>query len=318
MKKKLLICGATGFIGRNLLEHYSKLNTYDIKATYNIRTPFETENYVEWIRCDLRESNEVKNALKDVDIIMQFAATTSGAKDILSKPYIHVTDNSIMNSIIFREAFEQNIEHLIFPSCSIMYQNSELPLRETDYNPSDDINPIYFGAGHTKVYLENMCKFYSNFKKTKFTVIRHTNIYGPHDKYDLEKSHVFAATITKVFSSNDFINVWGEGLEKRDLLYVDDLINFIDLALKKQNNYFELYNCALGKAIRIRDLVELIVKNSGIILDIRYDLTKKSIPTSLSLDCSKAFKELGWTPNYTLEQGIIKTISWYKKWIKKN
>ena len=92
-----------------------------------------------------------------------------------------------------------------------------------------------------------MCQFYSRLGKTKHTVIRHSNMYGPYDKYDLEKSHVFGATVTKVMESKDGkVNVWGTGEEKRDLLYVEDLVDFIDTALNNQSSPYELFNVGLG------------------------------------------------------------------------
>jgi nucleoside-diphosphate-sugar epimerase len=245
---------------------------------------------------------------------MQFAATTTGAKDIVSKPYIHVTDNAVMNSLLLREAFEQGVEHFIFPSCTVMYQKSNKALKESDYCPSDEILPFYYGAGHTKVYLENMCKFYAKLGKTKHTVMRHSNIYGPHDKYDLEKSHVTGATITKVMTSKTGkVVVWGTGEESRDLLYVEDLMNFIDLAIKNQNSSFELFNVGLGKPIKIKDLVKKVVECSGKDLKIENDLSKPSVPTSLFLDCTYANEKLGWKPKHTLEQGLQKAIGWYKE-----
>ena len=311
--KTILICGATGFIGRNLLDHYSKNKKYKIRATYYKREPIAYDG-VEWIRCDLRSPESVNRVLDGVDIVMQFAATTTGAKDIVSKPYIHVTDNVIMNSFLLRAAFEHGIEHFIFPSCTIMYQKSENALKETDFDPSDEILSFYYGAGHTKVYLENMCKFYAGLGKTKHTIIRHSNIYGPHDKYDLEKSHVTGATITKVMTNKDgTINVWGTGEEKRDLLYVQDLIDFIDLALEKQGAGCELYNVGLGEGIKIKDLVKKVIKVSGKDLDMKHDLSKPTLPTSLFLDCEKAEKELGWKPKHSLEEGLRKTIKWYKE-----
>ena len=311
--KRILICGATGFIGRNLLDFYSKDKKYKIRATHFKRPALSGYEDVEWVQCDLRDPKQVSNILQDVDIIMQFAATTTGAKDIVSKPYIHVTDNVIMNSYLLREAFEQGVEHFIFPSCTIMYQKSEEALKEDDYNPSDDILSFYYGAGHTKVYLENMCNFYAGFGKTKHTVIRHSNLYGPHDKYDLEKSHVTGATITKVMTSKDgLVNVWGTGEEARDLLYVEDFISFIEAALNKQKNNYELYNVGLGRGIKIKHLVEKVIECSGKNLKIKHDLTKPTVPTSLFLDCTKAEKELNWSPNHTLEQGLKKTIEWYK------
>ena len=312
--KTILICGATGFIGRNLLDFYSKRN-YKIRATHFKRNPIEGYEGVEWVKCDLRDPVQIRKAVHGVDIIMQFAATTTGAKDIVSKPYIHVTDNAVMNSLLLREAFEQKVEHFIFPSCTIMYQKSEQALKESDFNPANEIQSFYYGAGHTKVYLENMCKFYAGFEKTKHTVIRHSNMYGPHDKYDLEKSHVTGATITKVMTAEEggTINVWGTGEEKRDLLYVEDLIQFIDLAIEKQTNFYKLYNVGIGEGIRIKDLVKKVIECSGKDLSMEHDLTKPTVPTSLFLDCQKAKEDLGWEPNHTLEQGLKKALDWYRK-----
>ena len=140
-------------------------------------------------------------------------------------PYIHVTDNAIINSYMFRSAYNNKIKHFIFPSCTVMYPSSKKPTRENDFNGK--ILDKYKGAGETKVYLEKIAKFYSMLSDTKFTIIRHSNIYGPHDKYDLDKSHVFGATITKVMRSKGILEVWGTGKEIRDFLYADDLVDFI-------------------------------------------------------------------------------------------
>jgi GDP-L-fucose synthase len=315
--KNILICGATGFIGRNLLDYYYNQGNYNIRATHFKRPIVEEYDGVEWVNCDLRDPKQVQEVVKGINIILQFAATTTGVKDILSKPYIHVTDNAVINSLLLREAFEQDIKHFVFPSCTIMYQRSEQAIKETDFNPSEEIQPFYFGAGYTKVYLEKMCEFYSRLGKTKHTVIRHSNMYGPYDKYDLEKSHVFGATITKVMTSEDGkINVWGTGKEKRDLLYVSDLVDFVDLALNKQTTPYELFNVGIGEGIRIKDLVSKIIYHSGRDLKIVHDLSKPSLPTSLFLDCSRAEELLDWKPKHTLDNGIIKTLNWYKDNVK--
>ena len=83
--KKILICGATGFIGRNLLEYYSNKNEYKVRATHFKRPKIDEYKNVEWVNVDLRNPETVKDVLKDIDIVLQFAATTSGSKDILSK-----------------------------------------------------------------------------------------------------------------------------------------------------------------------------------------------------------------------------------------
>lgn len=313
--KRILICGATGFIGRNLLDYYYDKYEYAIRATY-FNTPFPKgyDNGVEWEHVDLRDPGHVKYILHDVDIVLQFAATTSGANDIVNRPYIHVTDNAVMNSLILRECYEQGIEHFVFPSCTVMYQPSDKALKEEDYNGDDEIYRTYFGVGNTKVYIEKMCDFFSRLGKTKHTVIRHSNIYGQYDKYDLEKSHVFGATITKVMTNETGeLNVWGDGKGGRDLLHVDDLVKFVDLSLEKQKSSYELFNVGRGEVVTIIDLIKKIIEYSGKDLKIVHDLSKPSIPTSLYLDCTKAKELLGWSSKIDIDDGIKKVLEWYNK-----
>jgi len=196
-----------------------------------------------------------------------------------------------------------------------MYPSGDTPLKETDFDANQEIYPKYFGVGWTKVYMEKMCEFYSRIGSTKYTVIRHSNIYGPHDKFDLERSHVFGATMTKVMTTPEGgkIVVWGTGEEARDLLYVDDLVDFVNKAIAKQRGKFELFNVGLGRAICVRDLVAKIVALSGKNITIEYDLSKPTLKTSLCLDSRKAENHLGWRPAHSLEEGIAKTMAWYKE-----
>src|SRR5579862_2980494 len=210
IKKKVLICGATGFIGRNMTEQLSKLAEYEVHAVRFQRPEYSCKNVI-WHQADLRRPEDVERVVKGMDIIIQAAATTSGSKDIVSRPYIHVTDNAVMNSYLFRSAFEHKIKHVLFFSCTVMYQSSDTALKESDFDANTPLHPRYFGVGNTKLYIEKMCEFYAGISDTKFTAIRHSNIYGSHDKYDLERSHVFGATITKVMQADDKITVWGTG-----------------------------------------------------------------------------------------------------------
>lgn len=310
MKTKVLICGATGFIGRNFVEQLSQRADLDVHAVRFKRDEYACEN-VTWHQADLRNPADIERVLAGVDILIQAAATTSGAKDIVSRPYIHVTDNAVMNSYLFRSAFEQKVKHVIFFSCTVMYQSSDIALKETDFDANKALHPRYFGVGNTKLYVEKMCEFYAGISETKFTAIRHSNIYGSHDKFDLERSHVFGATVTKVMSAKDKIVVWGTGEEERDLLHIDDLINFVELAIAKQPEKYRLYNCGLGQAIPIKNLVEKIVQASGKQLAIEHDLSQPTIKTSLYLDCGLAKSELGWAPKVSLDDGIKRTLAWW-------
>ncbi len=318
---KILVCGATGFIGRNIVESLSKNKKYKVTAVYNRKKPFFIEN-VDFVQADLTVPSDVDRVIRSQDIVIQSAANTTGVKDVIERPYIHVTDNAVMNSIILKSCYDNHVKKFVFFSCTVMYQSKDMPfikkpVSETDFNPSNEIYPGYFGVGWTKVYIEKMCEFYARLGRTKHYVIRHSNIYGPYDKYDLENSHVFGATINKVLNkkSNE-INIWGDGLEERDLLYIDDLISAVEKLINTSSeNSFYLINIGSGLAISIKDLVNKIIKLSGVNdKKLVYDCSKPTVKTSISLDCSLAKSVFNWEPEVSLEDGIKKSILWYKEY----
>lgn len=312
-EERILVCGGTGFIGRNIIESIANKSDQKIFAIHRTREPFK-HNQVVWIKANLTNESEVSNVFKQIrpTKVIQAAATTSGAKDILTRPSIHTTDNAVMNSYIFRAAADHEVSHLVFFSCTIMYHPSPVPVREEDYNANDQIHPRYFGAAHTKLYLEKMCEFYANNSNTKFTSIRHSNVYGPHDKFDLNRSHFFGATVSKILTAENEIVVWGNGTEARDLIYVSDLSKFVDLVLRHQKHKFRLYHCGSGSALTVSELTGRMIAVSGRDLKIAFDTTKPTIDFSLSLNCERAHLEVGWKPSVSLEEGIERTFDWWK------
>lgn len=311
--KNLLICGGSGFIGRNCVEHFAKTGKYKITATYFSENEYPPVDGVEFVRVDLRNENEVKEIMKGKDIVIQAAATTTGAKDVIEQPFVHVTDNAVMNSWIFREALLNKVEHLIFFSCTVMYQSKDTPQKESDWSADEEIYKNYFGVGNTKVYLEKMCEFYSRLGNTKFTAIRHSNVYGPYDKYDLDKCHVVPAFINKIINAQDTLEVWGDGTAKRDVIYIDDLVDMVDKVIENQSEKYELFNCGAGKAYSIRELADTIMSVNGKTLTLEYNASKPNIPTVVILDCEKALDKLGWKPTTSIQDGMKRTSSWYKE-----
>ncbi len=314
--KKILILGCGGFIGKNLSLFFSKKKNIELHGTYHLTKP-KIKN-IKLHQLNILNRNKTNKLFKNKDIVINCAAITSGAKDIISKPYIHVTDNNIINSIVVESSFKNQIKHLIMLSCTLMYESSNLPLKENDLNLNKPIYNKYFGGAWMKIYMEKMSEFFSKISKTKFTVIRHSNIYGPHDKFDLKRSHVFGASINKVINSNNKVTILGKGEEKRDLLYIDDLVNFIEKVISKQKNNFRIYNCGYGEYVSVNFLVKKIIQISGKKLMINHKKNFESLNTKVKLNCRLAFKELNWKPKVTLNKGIEKTINWYKEnYIKK-
>jgi len=306
---KILVCGATGFMGRNIFEYF-KNQGHEVHGTALDSETYDG-NIGYW---NLKEEEEVNMVFDRVrpDIVIQAAATTSGAKDITQRPYIHVTDNAVMNSLLLRTAFEYKVKHFLFLSCGVMYPSSDTPQKESDWDISKELYKSYFGVGWTKIYIEKMCEFYSRLGM-KCTAIRHTNTYGPYDKFDPDHSHVFGATIRKVVAATDTLTVWGKGEEARDLIYVSDVVDAIDILIKNQVDPFELVNVSYGEAVRVIDLVHAIIAVEKKDLKIEHDLTAPNIPFRLALDHSYMKEKYGWTPKVAIIDGIQLTLDWYKR-----
>ncbi len=306
---KILVLGASGFIGKNIALNLSKNKKFSVTGTC-FKNKVSIKN-VKIIKTNLTIKKDVDKVIKGNDIVIQAAATTSGAKDIIQKPYIHVNDNAIINSMVTRSCYDYQIKHVVFFSCSIMYNPYSKKLQKEKEVDTKKIYDGYFGAAHMKIFVENMCNFYSNLGRNKYTIIRHSNVYGPHDKFSLEKSHVLAGTINKVFASKKEVTIWGDGKEKRDLIYISDLVDFVNIAIKKQKKKFGLYNVGSEKLISINDLTDKIIKISNKNIKKINDLSKKNLKTFICLDCSKAKKEFGWKAKIDLDIGIKRTIKWY-------
>jgi nucleoside-diphosphate-sugar epimerase len=319
--KNVLICGASGFMGRNIADRFLQTKGYRVYGASRSRVPENSGSYEDFYVADLTTSAGIEEVFGNgavYDVVVQAAANTSGSKDIIHKPYLHVTDNAVMNSLILRACYDYAAGHFMFLSCGVMYDPRKSPVVEDDFAAGDEIPSAYFGVGWTKVYVEKMCEFYASLGRTKHTAIRHSNTYGPHDKYDLEKSHMFGATIAKVMNAvdNSEIVVWGDGKTERDLVYVDDVVDFIVDVVNKQTASFELVNVGYGTSFSVIDIVKKVIKESGKNLTIVHDLTKPSINTRLSLSCDKAKERFGWQPKTSLGIGIKKTIDWYNSNIK--
>ena len=243
MVKKVLVFGVTGFIGRNIAEHLSSQTKYEVTGVYLKTNPFENPN-INFVRADLTVKSEVQKVVRGAEIVIHAAAITSGF--LKYKVESDVTDNIIMNSLVIQSCFDFDVEHLLYPSCTILYPSSSTPVSEDDYDSTQQVHPKYFLGARMKKLAEDMCQVFSqsDLCSTKFTVFRHSNMYGPYDKYDLSCAHVCAATLAKVMMAKegDTVNIFGTGEDERDLLYIEDLIGFIVKAIENQSSQFEILN----------------------------------------------------------------------------
>lgn len=307
--KKVLVCGGSGFIGINVVKFFTNKN-YKIFATYNTKKPKKLYGAI-WIKANLISQKDVKKVIKNCDVLIQCAGVSSGAKNMVTKPFMLTGSNVVMNSLLLKEAVQNKVKHFIFLSCSVMYHHSNKKLKETDYDPRKKLHKVYEGMALTKVYIENMCKFYAERSNTKFSVLRHTNIYGPHDKFENTNAHFMSSAISRSNYASKKMVVWGSGKEKRDFLYIEDLCSAINSIINKQNTKFDLVNVSYGKAFSVGNIVKRIKTIMGKKYSIFFDKKKPNIKINILIDNSKMIRKYKWKPKFLIENGIKKTVSWY-------
>lgn len=312
--KNVLVAGGAGFVGVNLIRRFLDQGA-KVRATLHKKGPVIIDDRIEYVRCDLLNMEDCRKVVKDMEYVFMCAANTDGAAVIASTPLVHVTPNIIMNSQILEAAYFANMKKFIFLSSNAAYPpTGNRPVREDEMFDGDPYD-TYYGVGWMKRYTEILCRMYSQKLKNPMPVIviRPSNIYGPFDDFDFATSHVMAAMIRKVADRHNPIIMWGDGNDIRDLIYIDDFVDAVLLAAEKIDTY-DPVNIGAGKGYRLRDIQQMILKIDGYNnADIKYDTSKPSMIPVRLVDVTKAEKTIGFRPKIELNEGIIRTLLWYRE-----
>lgn len=317
--KKVLVTGGAGFVGTNLILKLLEKGAR-VRATIHKKPPQidlasrQAENsLVEFVKADLTRASDCQKAVREQDLVFMCAANTSGAAVIEKTPLVHVTPNVIMNALMLEASHKAGVKKFLFISSNTVYPLTNYAVKENDVNHI--LYDKYFPVGWMKLFTEKMCEMYATkINNPMITiVVRPGNIYGPYDDFNWESSHVIPALIKKVVERHRPLEVWGTGRDIKDFIYVDDLVEGLILAMEKINR-FDQINIGGGKPITIRKVLKAILKadnfkNPKIVFN-------NSKPTMIPLrliNISKVKKNLGFIPETSLNQGIDKTIHWYKQ-----
>jgi GDP-L-fucose synthase len=313
MKKNLLVTGGSGFIGINLLKELSKLKKYKITATYFKAKNFYKVNQVNYVKTDLENLRNCLKICKNMDIIVMCAANSSGAAVMEKTPLVHLTPNVRMNLNMLEAAYSQGVGKFIFISSNTVYPVSNFAMKETD--AKFDFFEKYHVVGWMKRFSEIVCEIYSKKIKNpmKTIVVRPGNLYGPYDKFDPEKAKVIPSLITKIVNRQNPINVWGNGKDLKDFLYIDDFCRLLTKIINL-NTDFNIFNIASGKSITVKDVLKILMKIENLKnTRVFYDLSKPTMIPKRLISISKIKKEFTYKSLISIEEGLKRTLKWYKE-----
>ena len=302
--KRILVTGGAGFLGTYVVEKLRE------RGCTNIFVP-EIEHY------DLVQIEAIKRAYHDAqpDIVIHLAAVVGGIGANRENPGRFFFENAMMGIQLIHEGHLRKIDKFVALGTICAYPKlTPVPFREENLwnGYPEETNAPY---GLAKKMLLVQAQAYRQQYGFNTIYLLPVNLYGPGDNFDPHSSHVIPALIKKCVDAlengKDHIEVWGTGTVSREFLYVEDAAEAICLATERYNKP-EPVNIGAGFEITIKDLVELIVKLTGFEGDIAWDTSKPDGQPRRMLDTSRAEKEFGFKAKTGFEEGLRRTIEWYR------
>ena len=295
-------------VGKNILEH-SKKNKYSFLS------PSIKE-------LNLLDYNAVNKFIKinKPDFIIHAAGKVGGIQANIAEPVSFLLDNIDMGRNIIIAARNNSIKNLLNLGSSCMYpRNLEKPLSE-DLILSGELEPTNEGYAIAKVMTTRLCEYIMKEDHNKnYKTIIPCNLYGKYDKFDPKNSHMIPAVIQKIYKAKDLgkveVEVWGDGLARREFMYVEDLADFIFYAIPNFKQMPQNINVGLGKDYTINEYYKSIADIIGYKGSFVHDLSKPIGMKQKLIDNNK-LKEFGWCHKTSLKEGLKKTYEFYKNTLK--
>ncbi len=249
-------------------------------------------------------------------VVFHLAARVGGIEANRRSPGTFFRDNMAMGLNVLEEARKCGVEKVIVAGTICAYPKfAPVPFREEDLwnGYPEETNAPY---GIAKKALLVMAQAYRQEFGSNFVMLFPVNLYGPRDNFDLESSHVIPAMIRKFVDAQARgereVTLWGDGTPTREFLYVEDAANGLVLAGERYDKP-DPVNLGAGFEIAMRDLATLIAKLCGYEGGIVWDANRPNGQPRRMLDTSRAEAEFGFKATTTFEDGLRKTIAWYRE-----
>lgn len=233
-------------------------------------------------------------------------------------PAEFIYDNIQIETNVIHYAWKSRVKKLLFLGSSCVYpKECPQPMKE-EYLLTGKLEPTSEPYAIAKIAGIKMCQSYNRQYGTKYIPVVPADLYGPHDDFNPETSHVLPALIRKIHEAKTKnqpeVIVWGTGSPRRESLHVDDLA---DACIFLMNNHDEpeIINVGSGEDLSIRELARLISDVIGFKGNIIFDESKPDGAPRKLLDISK-IRKLGWSPKISLEKGVRQTYHWYENYLK--
>ncbi len=313
--KRIVVCGAGGFIGGHLVKSLLR-NGADVIRAVDIR-PLE-----EWYQTapgvhnqvlDLKERESCLAAAEGAEVVFQLAADMGGMGFIENNKALCML-SVLINTHMLTAARDKGVERFFYASSACVYNGDKqrdpkvVPLKEEDAYPALPED----GYGWEKLFSERMCRHFEEDFGLQCRVARYHNVYGPLGTWTGGREKAPAAICRKVIeakiSGKHEIEIWGDGKQTRSFMYIDDCTYGTQAIIESEIH--EPLNLGSSELVTIDQLVDIVEEIAGIQLVRTYNLSAPKGVNGRNSDNSKIRRHLGWEPSTPLKRGLTQTYGW--------
>ena len=303
-----IVLGGCGFIGSYVVKSLLKLGcfvrVFDLPniSTENLKNQLKQ---IEIVEGNFSDFQIVGDALEDMDIVVHLISTTLPGPSN-KNPVFDVETNLVGTLNLLDKAVKQGVRKIIFSSSggTVYGIPNRIPI------PEDHSTDPICSYGICKLTIEKYLKLYRHLYGLDYTVLRFANPYGIYQRPDSGQGAV-SVFLNNILKSRK-ISIWGDGSVARDYIYITDLVDAIIKSIEKDTSS-KVFNIGSGRAISLLDLIDQIKKVTQKEVEIDF-MPGRSLDVPINcLDSKRAFEELSWKSNITLQEGIEKTWQWMSK-----
>jgi len=304
--QKVLVTGGSGMVGRALV---SKLLALGAKVTIaDLHHPSDLEPEVNFVSKDLRYLHNCEEICNGQDYIFNIIGVKGSPKACAEQPADFMVPMLQFNTNMMEAARRADVKWYLYTSSVGVYSPADVFYEDDVWKTFPSPNDKF--AGWAKRMGELQAEAYSiQYGYNNISIVRPANIFGKYDNFNPVNSMVIPSLIRKA-QENDVLEVWGDGSSIRDFIFADDVANSMIQAVEKQVT--EPINLGSGKGFSIKELVEIVVRQSGKNLEIKW-LTDKPNGDAIRIMSTERAEKYGIVPTISLEEGVGIVTEWFKQ-----